>query len=61
MPYRCDITDPAVFQVDVLQGLVASKSITQLQRRFFPEEIPGGVQVMQELVVAEASEHSSSA
>lgn len=60
MAHRRDVADPTVLQVDVLQGPVAREGVAHLQRRIFPEVIPGGVQVMQKLVVAEALAHGSS-
>ncbi len=39
---------PAAGEVQLQQRLVAAEGVAQLQRRVIPEEIPGGVELLQE-------------
>ena len=50
MTYRRDVVDPAVLQIGALQRLVASERVAQLQSSLVAEAIPGGIEVLKELV-----------
>lgn len=61
MTYRRDVVDPAVLQIGALQRLVASERVAQLQSSLVAEAIPGGIEVLKELVAGQSSAYGCSA